>query len=200
MPVVFTPTEAAAVIGAPVKDVNNLIDKGMLPAGALREDGTRRLLRLALFSLKAASATSEVLTVAQRRELARKVFERPGTRTVRMNILSIDVGQLAAETRQGLERLERARSMVVKDRKVLGGAPVFKGTRIPVHDIAAMLTNGDSWQDLKRAYPRLTREQIELAAVYAKAYPPRGRPRRKSWGDLKLVSSKRMKLTDLPEA
>ena len=75
MPVVYTPAEAAAVIGAPLRDVNNLIYKGMLPKGALHEDGATRLLRVGLVSLKAASATSEVLTIEQRRELARKVYE-----------------------------------------------------------------------------------------------------------------------------
>ena len=85
--------------------------------------------------------------------------------------------------------------MVVTDRTVLGGTPVFRGTRIPVHDIAAMLANGDTWQELRRSYPTLTREQIELAPVYAKAYPLRGRPRRHRPGNrLQLVSSKKVRL------
>jgi hypothetical protein len=37
---------------------------------------------------------------------------------------------------------------------VLGGAPVFKGTRIPVLDIADMLANGDSPARIIRAYPQ----------------------------------------------
>ena len=78
--------------------------------------------------------------------------------------------------------------MVVQDRKVLGGAPVYKGTRIAVHDIAAMLANGESWQDLKKAYPRLTRGQIELAPLYAKAHPRRGRPRIKGQDKLKPIA------------
>jgi uncharacterized protein (DUF433 family) len=194
MPVVYTAAEAAAVIGAPVRDVNNLIHKGMLPNGALRRDGAKRLLRPALISLKAASATSEVLTAEQRRELARRVYERPSARTVRIGIVSIDVSQLATETRQGLERLARARSMVASDPEVLGGIPVFKRTRIPVHDIAAMVANGESWQDLKKAYPRLTRVQIELAPLYAKAYPRRGRPR--TQGKLDRASWKKISFGD----
>jgi len=177
MPQVYTPAEAAAVIDTPVRDVNNLIHKGMLPKGAVRQDGAKRLLRLALVSLKAASATAEVLTAEQRRELARKIYETPGAQTVRMGVVSVDVGKLAHETRKGLEKLTRVRSMVGSDPNILGGTPVFKGTDIPVHDIAAMLANGDSWRELKKAYPRLTREHIELAPLFAKAYPRRGRPR-----------------------
>jgi uncharacterized protein (DUF433 family) len=62
---------------------------------------------------------------------------------------------------------------------VLGGTPVFKRTRISVHDIADMLTNGDNPAAIVRAYPQLDRDRLRLAAVYALAYPRRGRPRTK---------------------
>ena len=51
------------------------------------------------------------------------------------------------------------------------------GTRIPAHDIAEMLANGDGIGAIRDAWPVLTVEQIEAAALYARAYPRRGRPR-----------------------
>jgi uncharacterized protein (DUF433 family) len=63
---------------------------------------------------------------------------------------------------------------------VLSGTPVFKGTRIPVHDIADMLANGDRPAAIMKAFPQLDGDKIRLAAIYALAYPPRGRPRTKS--------------------
>jgi uncharacterized protein (DUF433 family) len=63
---------------------------------------------------------------------------------------------------------------------VLRGTPVFKGTRIPVHDIADMPTNGDNPAAIVKAYPQLNKEQVRLAAIYALAYPRRGRPRTKA--------------------
>ena len=190
----FTLTEAAAVIGAQAKDVNNLLDRQVLPKGTVQG---RRLPRVALASLKAVHATADVLTPEQRRSIAAWVLEKPRARRWRMGVLSVDLQEVAEETRRGLERLRQARDMVIKDRKILGGAPVFKGTRIPVHDIAAMLANGDSWGELKRAYPTLSREQIELAPIYAKAYPLRGRPRRQPCARLELVSSKKISAKDL---
>ncbi len=62
---------------------------------------------------------------------------------------------------------------------MLGGTPVFKGTRIPVHDIADMLANGDGPAAIIKAFPQLDADRIRLATVYALAYPPRGRPRAK---------------------
>lgn len=85
---------------------------------------------------------------------------------------------MKSEVRRGLSVLSSACDAVECDEAVLSGAPCFKGTRIPVHDIADMLANGDSVRAIHEAFPRLTKRKIELAAIYARAYPRRGRPRR----------------------
>jgi uncharacterized protein (DUF433 family) len=69
--------------------------------------------------------------------------------------------------------------MVSSAPDVLSGTPVFKGTRIPVHDVADMLANGDDPAAIVRAYPQLNGDRVRLAALYALAYPRRGRPRTK---------------------
>ena len=53
----------------------------------------------------------------------------------------------------------------------------MKGTRIPAHDIAEMLDNGDGIEAIQGAWPGLTFSEIDAAACYARAYPRRGRPR-----------------------
>jgi len=70
-------------------------------------------------------------------------------------------------------------------RSRIGGTPVFKGTRIPVHEIADMLANGDNPAAIVKAYPQLNRDQVRLAAMYALAYPRRGRPRTKTGWQLR---------------
>jgi len=55
----------------------------------------------------------------------------------------------------GLSLLAKARGMVSSTPEVLGGTPVFKGTRIPVHDVADMLANGDRPATIVKAYPQL---------------------------------------------
>ena len=59
---------------------------------------------------------------------------------------------------------------------MLSGTPCVKGTRIPACDIAEMLANGDGIGTIRDAWPVLTVEQIEAAALYTRAYPRRGRP------------------------
>ena len=71
--------------------------------------------------------------------------------------------------------------LVVSDPEVLGGDPVFRATRVPVHLVAAMLEQGSTEADILKAYPRITTEMVRLAPVYAQAYPTRGRPRSQPW-------------------
>jgi uncharacterized protein (DUF433 family) len=80
----------------------------------------------------------------------------------------------------------------------MGGDPVFRGTRVPVHLIATLLGQGSTETELLEAYPRLTAEMIQLAPIYAAAYPLRGRPRAQPWHDQPPVRSTRRRLATIP--
>jgi len=79
----------------------------------------------------------------------------------------------------------------------MGGAPVFRGTRVPVHLIATLLGQGSTEMDLLEAYPRMTTEMVRLAPIYAAAYPLRGRPRAQPWHDQPPVRSTRRALATI---
>lgn len=54
------------------------------------------------------------------------------------------------------------------DRKILSGAPVIKGTRIPVYLILGYLSEGYSFSDIKAAFPSLQNdEQIKASILFA---------------------------------
>ena len=53
---------------------------------------------------------------------------------------------------------------------------VIRGTRVPVYDVTAAVASGIPIDRILTAYPSLQREHVELATMYAKANPPRGRP------------------------
>ena len=50
---------------------------------------------------------------------------------------------------------------------VMLGKPVIRGTRIPVELIIRKLGEGATEDDLLDAYPRLTRDDIQAALLYA---------------------------------
>jgi uncharacterized protein (DUF433 family) len=61
--------------------------------------------------------------------------------------------------------------MTITDRieinpKVMLGKPVIRGTRIPVELILRKLSEGATAEDLRDAYPRLTREDIQAIVRY----------------------------------
>lgn len=55
------------------------------------------------------------------------------------------------------------------DPQICHGQACVRGTRIPVHQIVAMLANGDSLEQLLREYPSLSREDVLACLGYAAA-------------------------------
>lgn len=55
------------------------------------------------------------------------------------------------------------------DPQICHGQACIKGTRIPVHQIIAMLANGDTIEDLLAEYPSITRADILACLDYAAA-------------------------------
>jgi uncharacterized protein (DUF433 family) len=180
----FTPAEAAVLTGLPLKAVNNAIDKNTI-AAVPGEEGGRLLDARALMSLSIERRLSDRLTTP---ELRRKVFD--ALADAPRNVVSLEGGLLKIDLREprralaaSLRDLRRARRLVVSDPEILGGDPVFRGTRVPVHLIAELVAQGTKPAELIEGYPRLSAEMIRLAPVYAAAYAFRGRPRKQPWRD-----------------
>lgn len=57
--------------------------------------------------------------------------------------------------------------LIVSDPEVMLGKPVVAGTRITVEEILRRLAAGETPEDLLAAHPRLTREAIQAALLYA---------------------------------
>lgn len=68
--------------------------------------------------------------------------------------------------------------MVIEDGEIRGGEPCIRGTRVGVYELAKMLEQGASEHEILEGYPSLKREQLELAKIFARAYPRKGRPPR----------------------
>ena len=59
-------------------------------------------------------------------------------------------------------------SIVHSDPQVLGGTPVFVGTRVPVKNLLDYLAAGDSLERFLDHFPSVTREQAVAALEIAK--------------------------------
>jgi len=47
------------------------------------------------------------------------------------------------------------------DKEILGGTPVFWGTRVPIKNLFDYLEEGDSIEEFLEDFPSVTREQVE---------------------------------------
>ena len=197
------PSEAAVVSGVSLDDMNRAIDRNVLPEGFVTRTNGRRVSSSACVLVAFYFGSAKSLTAEERLLAIRQMGERLSTEDafwttsrpawlVNHEFLAIDMTPFAKSTLARRKLYDQARKLVSSSPETLGGAPVIKGTRIPVHDIAASLNAGHSKERVLLAYPRLTEEQIELAALYARANPLQGRPREiHPLENTKLISMKR---------
>jgi uncharacterized protein (DUF433 family) len=50
--------------------------------------------------------------------------------------------------------------VVAVSKDVMGGTPVFTGTRVPIETLIDFLTAGDSIDDFLEGFPTVSREQV----------------------------------------
>lgn len=60
------------------------------------------------------------------------------------------------------------RPVVVRDPDILGGTPVFVGTRVPVQNLVDYLAAGDDLDEFLADFPTVRREQAEVFLERAK--------------------------------
>jgi uncharacterized protein (DUF433 family) len=191
----YTAAEAGAVSGLKLKAVHNAIDKRIVePVAKVRVATVGKVNRVSarfltgedLVRLRVWRGVGDTLSAERRQRLFVAIAAKPAAKTVKADeLLIVDVGEARKQVHQGVRDLEAAEAIVVRDKATLGGEPVFKGTRIPVHGIAAMLEAGTAAEDILSGYPKLTERMLGLARIWATAHPRRGRP--KSLSDLGLT-------------
>jgi uncharacterized protein (DUF433 family) len=183
-------TEAAVVSRVALRDVNRVIDEGILPEGFVTNDDGRHVIAAACtlisFYFESASAlTSEerlfAIRVAAPRLRRSMSFALPAFLrqdwTVQHEFLTIDLTPFVKGAIDRLARLMSARDLIESSPEILSGTPVIRGTRIPVYDVAASVSADVPIERILRAYPTLDREKVELATLFVEANPLRGRPR-----------------------
>jgi len=201
----LTTTEAAVAAGVTLPQINRVIDEKILPDDCYSTSPARTVRADACLLIAFYFETADWLTASARLQTIRNaVAHRKAHRhtwaqwehyAVNENFLTVRFADLWKNVGERLEKLIAAEKMVVEDPEILGGTPVIRGTRVPVHRVAAIFVAGTPMARILKAYPSLTAEQVELASIYAKAVPLRGRPKRSEFpAGTKILSVRRGKL------
>jgi uncharacterized protein (DUF433 family) len=56
----------------------------------------------------------------------------------------------------------KSNKIIIRDKDILGGTPVFKGTRVPVSTLWDYLKAGDTVQDFLDDFPSVKKDQVIL--------------------------------------
>jgi len=190
----YSAAQAAAVAGLDVKAVHNAIGKRVI--AALSGDAAgRRLSEDGIVRLKLWSRIGSALSAEKRETLFETMSRMPAADRVKADdFLIVDVAEARKQVRARLKQLEAAEKAIHSSKDIMGGAPVFAGTRIPVRLVANMLKDGATAEDILSGYPSLTERLLELAQLWVAAYPAVGRPSRASGDGYRLKSQIRRKL------
>jgi uncharacterized protein (DUF433 family) len=169
----LTTNEVVALFGLEARRVQKEVEHGVIEP--------RRFGLPAVLYLRALSEMGvEVSAVADRKRLyalIRRAWEsRVALRIQLSRIVELQLDALCDEVMERVGRFEAWKQTLVVDDRILAGEPVFPRTRLAVRNIGGMYLRGASVRDLQEDYPYLSEQDIELASIYARAYPPRGRP------------------------
>jgi uncharacterized protein (DUF433 family) len=183
-------TEAAVVSRVTPRDINRVIDEGILPEEFFTNDDGRYVRAAACTLISFYFESAGALTSEERLFIIRVTVPRLRRSvsfalaalskedwTVRHEFLTVDLAPFVRRAAERFARLIAARKLIESSPDILRGMPVIRGTRVPVYDVAASVSAGIPIEEILVDYPSLDPERIELAAIYAEANPPRGRPR-----------------------
>lgn len=196
-------SEVAAATGVPVRKVHRLIDDRVLPAtAAVRVGGQRAIRAFALPMVEFGAGEGQKVSKPIRRDAMRLIEayttthwdalladpDREAPLYLESGALTLTLGGPIRTAMRGLNKLLEARRMVVVDPDIRGGLPTIAGTRIGVYE-AADAVAADGLAVALEDFPSLTPERLELAALYAAAYPRRGRPKAIPASDRRILVS-----------
>ncbi len=108
--------------------------------------------------------------MALRSEFLRDIDWRINVSGASIGIVSVDIGSFVSKAISRMKEIERAQKLITVDPEIMGGTPVFAGTRVPVDTVMASLKKGIDRERILSAYSTLTDKHLEAARVYSEVY------------------------------
>lgn len=177
----LSPAEVSALLGVPERRVRKEIEHGLLPSPPEIDFDAAVYLRAIelLADLEPSVEWRRKLLQSIRNQLVHAhVSSLPLELEIVHGVLSLHLRSVAQEVCERLISFSRWRDKrVATDPSVLGGEPVFRGTRLAVRRIGEAAERPAAVKEMLEDYPYLKAEDVEFARRFARAYPRVGRPR-----------------------
>jgi uncharacterized protein (DUF433 family) len=174
----LTRNEIAEISGASINAVNKALEQRV--AKARRQRGRTLLAADEAAALALLSELPVGLSIKFKREVRNWIVKRNPARAEEFELsraLRVAMTENAADVAKRAFDYVRLREKYVEvDPGKMGGVPVIRGTRVPVRTLAQLVEGGESRQALREDYPHVPEEAYDVAVLWAKGNPRRGRP------------------------
>lgn len=177
-PSLLTRNEAAEISGVSVNAVNKALEQRI--AKPRRARGRTLLAPEEAAVLALISEVPVRLSVKLKRDLRNWIVHSSPERAEEFELspaLRVAMTEYAVEVAKRAAEYVRLRDKYVELHPgKMGGTPVIRGTRVPVRTLAQLVEGGESREALQEDYPHISEEAYDLAVLWARGNPRRGRP------------------------
>lgn len=174
----LTRNEITEISGVSINAVNKALEQRV--AKARRQRGRTLLAADEAAALALLSELPAGLSIKLKREVRNWIVKRNPASAEEFEFsraLRIAMTENAADVAKRAFRYVRLRDKYVEvDPGKMGGTPVIRGTRVPVRTVAELIEGGESRKALSEDYPHIPEEAYDVAVLWAKGNPRRGRP------------------------
>jgi uncharacterized protein (DUF433 family) len=174
----LTRNEIAEISGVSINAVNKALEQRV--AKARKQRGRTLLVADEAAALALLSELPISLSIKLKREVRNWIVKRNPAKAEEFELsraLRVAMTENAADVAKRAFDYVRMREKYIEiDRSKMGGTPVIRGTRVPVRTLAQLIEGGESRGALKEDYPHIPEEAYDVAVLWAKGNPRRGRP------------------------
>lgn len=174
----LTRNEIAEISGVSINAVNKALEQRV--AKARRQRGRTLLAADEAAALALLSELPINLSIKLKRDVRNWIVKRNPAKAEEFELsraLRIAMTENAADVaKRAIDYVRLREKYVEVDPGKMGGAPVIRGTRVPVRTLAQLVEGEESREVLKEDYPHIPEEAFDIAVLWARGNPRRGRP------------------------
>ena len=194
MPELFSVNQAAAIAEVPSDTIRTALEKRSVAPSFKKKSGkaVRYLFSVGdVLFLKVLVDFPFPLSKADKQSLAR-ILSRGDRRAARWSREGSDLiyrsGDMQVSVKCKLFRQTVARNLaayrwgrrrIVSSTEILGGEPVFRGTRVPLQHVASLYRKGVSEREIAEDFPTLSDRDLAYARLVARFGEKPGRPKKR---------------------
>jgi uncharacterized protein (DUF433 family) len=190
----FSVNEAAAIAEVPLDTVRTALEKKSVTPSHLQKAGKVVRHQFSVGDVLFVKVLVEFpfsLSKEDKQSLA-QILTRGNRTASHWSLQGADLVYRSGETRvlveckpfrqtvaKNLAAFRWGRRRIVSSPKVLGGEPVFRGTRIPIQHVASLFRKGVPEPEIVEDFPSLSGRDLEYARLFSRLGEKPGRPRKR---------------------